>query len=257
MSDLKLFNIKSASVITKNTIDLMNIKKLIEKLSQQLLGVTLIATDFEINSSNNEYVDFLGYDENNQIVIIEYRSGKYSPVISKSLLYIDYLVRNPSHLKVVLNKELGYELSSSIYLAPRLISIGDDYNQYDEYAIKQTPYMIDLIKYQSFNSQFLVFEKTYQSKKIDALGSKVQQKKTLLGNLLSNFILSLGDEVCEVVTDNVYSYRKISNFAAVVDYEEELKIHISLRDKSKTITIKNQKALEKAKNDIENAYNLN
>ncbi|MCK9536321.1 MAG: hypothetical protein M0R05_01830 [Bacilli bacterium] len=231
------------------------IKNIIADNAYELLGLKVIATDFIISDSHNKIIDIIGYDENNQLVIIEFRSGKYGPIISKSLMYIDYIVKNPSQIKLVINEKLGYDLASSIYLNPRLISIGDDFNQYDEYAIKQTPYMIDLIKYQIFNNKYLLLEKNYQSKKIDQM--KVNpQEKTALSRMICDYILSLGDEVCEIGTGKVYTYRKIRNFAYLFD-DDQIELRIHSQKTHKTFIIKNRFDFEKRKKDIENGYDFN
>lgn len=255
MSDLRLFNIKNAVLFAKRPADLAVIKAVIAENAYDLLGLRILARDYVISGHNNEIIDLIGYDENNQLTIIEFRAGKYGPVIGKSLKHIDYIMKNPSEIKLLINEKLGYDLASSVCLSPRLISIGDDFNQYDEYAIKQTPYMIDLIKYQLFENKYLLLEKNYQSKKIDQISPGVQEQ-TALSRVIRDFILSLGDEVCEVGYGNVYAFRKIRNFIYLFD-GEHIELRVSAQKTYKTYKIKNRRDFEKYQNEIESGYDRN
>jgi len=259
MSDLKLLNIRTNRLLKHNRVEKYNIKDYIEQNSEQLLGVFIIVSDFDLIENQHDEVQTLGYDENHQLTVIEYRSGKFSSTINKGLVYLDYIKNNHSKIKSILNEKLGFELANNIIINPRLISIGDDYNQYDEYAIKQMPYTIDLIKYQLFDKNYLLLEKNYQSRKIDSVTESHQfnnQDEYKLYRSISEFILSLGDEVCEVNYDNYISYRKIKNFIYII-FDEFLQMKLKINNSFKTIKIKSYADFEKSQNIIEKCYDEN
>lgn len=104
MSDLRLFNIKNAVLFAKRPADLAVIKAVIAENAYDLLGLRILARDYVISGHNNEIIDLIGYDENNQLTIIEFRAGKYGPVIGKSLKHIDYIMKNPSEIKLLINE---------------------------------------------------------------------------------------------------------------------------------------------------------
>lgn len=258
MSDLRLLNLKTNKILNKQRYDKQSIRKLIESNLEELLGIKLIALDYQITTNPFDAIEVLGYDENYQLVVIEYRAGKFTSTINKGLVFLDYLKNNPSKVKILLNEKLGYEISNQIILTPRLISIGDDYNQYDQYAIKKIPFSIDLVKYQIFDKQLLLLEKNYHSQKIVINDYPFQTKNEEENNLykvISEFILSLGDEVCEVQQGNFIAYRKIKNFIYLMFNHG---IELKLKTKTfKTIKIKTIKDFEKAQRDIEICYDEN
>lgn len=258
MSDLKLYNLKTKKILKKHHETYQGIREYFEDNLFELLGVNIIFKDFQINVSNNDIIEVLGYDENFQLVVIEYRHGRFTSTINKGIVYLDFIKQNLSKLKTMLNEQLGYEISNNLKLEPRLIIIGNDFNQYDEYAIKQMPFMIDLIKYQFINKQFLIIEKSFQSKKLDHNSNIYKFKNQTELNLykqISDFILSLGDEVCEVFEENFISYRKIKNFIYIT-FEDSLVINL-LFNNYKKYKIKTVKDFEKIQKDIENCYDEN
>lgn len=258
MSDLRLFNLKTNKILDKQRYDKQSIRKLIESNLDELIGIKLIALDYQITTNPFDAIEVLGYDENYQLVVIEYRVGKFTSTINKGLFFLDYLKNNPSKVKILLNEKLGYEISNQINITPRLISIGDDYNQYDQYAIQKIPFSIDLVKYQIFDKNLLLLEKNFHSKKIVINNHPFQienEDDYNLYKVISEFILSLGDEVCEVHQGNFIAYRKIKNFIYLMyDHGIELKLKMKTY---KTIKIKTIKGFEKAQRDIETCYDEN
>lgn len=257
MSDLKLLNIKTNKLIKKQRIAKHNIREYVEDNIEELLGVKIIFKDLNLLDNNNK-VEVLGFDENFQLVVIEYRSGKFSNTVNKGLVYLDYIKNNSSRVKTLINGSLGYDVSNSIKYTPRLIVIGDDFNKYDEYAIKQMPYMIDLIKYQVYDNKYLLLEKNYQSANND-LGKKQYEFKNQdelnLYKRISEFVLALGDEVCEVNENNYIVYRKIKNFLYIM-FNDGIELKLK-KNNFKTIKIKNMKDFEKAQMEIELCYDEN
>lgn len=257
MSDLKLLNIKTNKLIKKQRIAKHTIRDLIEENIEELLGVKIIFKDLNLLGTN-DLVEVLGYDENFQLVVIEYRTGKFSSTVNKGLVYLDFIKNNSSKVKTLINGSLGYEVSNSLKFTPRLIVIGDDFNKYDEYAIQKMPFVIDLIKYQIYDNKYLLLEKTYQSTNNDIGDNKYVFKNQDEFNLykrISEYVLSLGDEVTEINENNYIVYRKIKNFLYIMfDSGIELKLK---KNNYKTIKIKNMKDFEKAQIEIELCYDEN
>ncbi|MGD9605781.1 MAG: hypothetical protein AB7V00_06520 [Bacilli bacterium] len=253
MSDLRLFNLKKDQLETKSTIDKLSLQKLMGSHLDRLMGITLIDNDFTLTDTITEKVETFGYDENYRLTIIEYRIGKFSGIVSKGFMFLDYIMNNQGKVKSILSEKLGYDLVKQLNFFPRLIIIGEDFNKYDEYAIKQMPYVVELIKYQLFEKQFLVIEKIYQSKKIygdDAIKLNELQKQ------FSDFVLSLGDEVCEERTANFICFRKIKAFAYLYE-QEALMLNVLQNGKYKTYKITSQKDLTKVEDLVERSYDEN
>lgn len=257
MSDLKLLNLKTGKNLKKQRIAKHELRSYLEENIEELLGVSIVFKDFSLMNTSDK-VEILGYDENYQLVVIEYRMGKFTNTVNKGLVYLDYIKNNQSRIKTLLNEKLGYNVSGSINLQPRLLVIGDDFNKYDEYAIKQMPFMIDLIKYQVYENKYILLEKTYQSSNNDTGRGQYRFKNQDEYNLfksISEFVLSLGDEVCEVNDNNFIVYRKIKNFLYLM-FDEVITLKLK-KNNFKTIKIKNMKDFEKAQIEIESCYDEN
>lgn len=257
MSDLRLFNFKQKKIIKKIRPSKHDLRNYLENSIEDILGITIISKDLKL-FNGLEAVEVLGYDENYQLVIIEYRSGRFSNTINKGLILIDHINKNTSIIKTQLNEKLGYELSNTININPRLIVVGDDFNKYDEHAIKQMPYTVDLIKYQAYSYNLIVFEKLYQSQAKSVLKNSYTFKNDVELNLykaVSEYILSLGDEVSEVIVDNFIAYRKISNFIYLV-FEDGVELKLK-KAKFKTIKLKTMRDFERAQAEIELCYDEN
>ncbi|MGD9887619.1 MAG: hypothetical protein AB7T03_06670, partial [Bacilli bacterium] len=85
MSDLRLFNLKKGQIESKTPLEKSPLKSIVCQHLEHLLGIKLIENDFALN--DNEKIETLGYDENFRLVIMEYRTGKFSGVVSKGLMF--------------------------------------------------------------------------------------------------------------------------------------------------------------------------
>lgn len=259
MSDLKLINLRNNTILSNQKLLLSKLQELMETIAEEALGLKIIASKYIVNSNNNDVIDTLALDENYNLVIVEYRHGKYTQLINKGLLFIDYIKENISQFKMLVNDKLGLEEGKLVKFNPRLIIIGDDFNKYDEYAIKQMPVAIDLIKYQLFDKTHLILEKHYQSLKVEHKLFTYQfndRDKYSLYRLISDYVLSLGDEVVETGIDEYLSYRKIKNFMYIT-FENNLEISLRINGKYKVYMVKNERDFNKLQGLIEQAYDEN
>lgn len=259
MSDLKLVNLRNNNLLSNQKLSVTKLQELVEAKAEEVFGLRIIASKYVINNNANEIIETLALDENYVLVIIEYRSGKFSKLINKGLVYVDYIKGNISKFKMLVNDKLGLEEGKRVKFNPRLIIIGDDFNKYDEYAIKQMNIDIDLIKYQMFDKAYLLFEKNYQSLTVNhqLFTFKFPNREShSLYRLISDFTLSLGDEVVETGIDEFLSYRKIKNFM-YLSFNNGLEVSLRVNDKYKMYMIKNERDFNKIQGLIEQAYDEN
>lgn len=223
MSDIKLFDLEKNMLIKKTTI--FDVKEIIEKHLKNVFHISLVAKDYVIDESSNDVISYIGLDENMQIVIIEYRYGKFGSLTNKGLFYIDYIKEHISRFKMLFN-EYQKGMADSVNYKARLLVLCDDANRYDHYAIKQLPYMIELIQLHIFEGK-IAFEKVYQSMQIDHSALSVNLKTKPYYELykqISTYLLSLGDEVVETGCGGFLIYRKINTFAYIL-----LSSHLTLK----------------------------
>lgn len=260
MSDLKLINLRTNNLLSNQKLSLTKLQELVEAKAEEVFGLRVIASNYMINSNNNEYIETLAIDENYNIVIIEYRNGKFSKVINKSIVFVDYIKNNISQFKILINDKLGLSEGKQVKFNPRIIIIGDDFNKYDEVAIKQiSKIAIDLIKYQMFDKTHLLFEKNYQSITVNHQQFTYEfanREYYSLYRLINDFTLSLGDEVVETGIDDYINYRRIKNFMYVT-FINGVEISLKLHNKYKVYMVKNERDFNKLQGLIEQAYDEN
>lgn len=250
MSDLRVYNLKKQKVLKRSLMTKEEVQKIVEENSKELLGLVVICNNIKLTQKNNEVLETLAYDEDYRLVVLEYRSGKFGSTINKGIVFLDYIRQNKGKIKLLLNEKLNDdELVKQINLNPRLVSIGDDFNHYDEYAIKQLPYDIELVKYQIVDKDILVLEKCYHN----FIDYETSFKNQPLYKRINEFILSLGDEVAKTNFNNCISYRRIKNFLYIVE-EDYLVVIIKQKDKYKKFVIKNDNDFNKIADIIEASY---
>lgn len=259
MSDLKLFNIQNEKAIELNTSAVAkerNIQKLVEENSETLLNVRFLKTEhaFKAEDGHNARIDTLGLDENNCPVIIEYKKDSKDTVINQGLFYMDWLVKHPKDFAWLVLETFGKKVADELdWSQPRLICIAQDFSRYDEFAIKQMPANIDLIRYRIYENNHLLFElvnssnddvvKTIshnasENKKDHGLNKKV---KTVLEKLdaaspaikslyetLDDYLLSLGDDVQKKILMHYIAYRRLKNFASVQFNLNKIMIYVNI-----------------------------
>ena len=251
MSDIKLYDLKNKKEIKK--INALDIKHIIEDHLKELFKIELLAKDLILEENSNDAISFLGLDENMQLVIIEYRYGKFVSLTKKGLFYIDYIKDHLSRFRILIN-DYNKDIVNQVNYNARLLIFCDDANSYDHYAIKQLPYTIELIQVKYFEN-YLAFEKVYQSKNIDHSSLKLDFKKINydLYKYISDFVLSLGDEVIEVGNLNYLAYRKINTFAYLL-FSDGIKLSILQGGKYKSYLIRNIDDFEKITSMVEASY---
>ena len=252
MSDIKLFDLKNKKEIKK--VNVFDVKEIIEEHLLDVFQIEVIAKDLRIDENSNDAISYLGLDDNMQLVIIEYRYGKFGSLTKKGLFYIDYIKDHISRLKMLIN-DYKKGIAETINYNARLVVFCDDANSYDHYAIKHLPYTIELIQLHFYDS-CVAFEKVYQSKNIDHTSLKINLK-TLpnyeLYKYISDYILSLGDEVIETGNMNYIYYRKMNTFAYLI-FEDKLKLSILLNNKYISYEITDVDAFDKIMSLVEKSY---
>lgn len=252
MSDIKLYDFKNNKIIKKiNSIDA---KPIIENSLKELFHIDLVAKDYLIDNNSNDAISYLGIDENMQVVVIEYRFGRFTSLTKKGLYYIDYIKDHISRFKMLFN-DYKEGIANNINYNARLLIFCDDANAYDHYAIKQLPYTIELIQVHSYVDK-VAFEKVYQSRNVDHVSLSINLKNFANHDLykyVSDYLLSLGDEVIETGVSNYLIYRKINTFAYLL-IGNELTLKLLVGDNFKTYEINSIDDFDKISLVVEDSY---
>ena len=297
MADIKLFNInKTVKEYQSGTVTLeKELQTVIENNMNTFFGVTFLASEYRTTDGGR--MDSIGIDENHCPVIFEYKRSMKENVINKGLFYLNWLLDHKDSFKVLVIEKLGLKAADDIdWTMPRVVCIAGDFTKYDESAIKQMNRNISLIRYKKFGDDLLMFEqineniaaaisedtsvskpkssdKTFE----EQINGADKEIKVLYQNL-SNYILSLGDDISETHLKLYAAFKKIRNIVTVVALKKKLVINLPIDVSTVTfeegfsrdvtnighwgcgaveVQLKNKADFEKAKALIDRAYNEN
>lgn len=252
MADIKLFNISSSDKIEEYKAGTVTLEKelqtVIEKNMQTFFGVTFLESEY--HTTDGGRMDSIGIDENHCPVIFEYKRSVKENVINQGLFYLNWLLDHKDSFKVLVIEKLGLKISRKVdWTMPRVICIAGDFTKYDESAVKQMNRNISLIRYKKFGDDLLMFEQVNENiadaisqehikpdkakkvKTVKHLKSKLQAAEASIKVLyqdLSNYILSLGDDISENHLKLYAAFKKIKNIATVVAQKKKLIINLPL-----------------------------
>lgn len=255
MSDIRVLNYKKEEVYSKKKLDPRTIQSIVEAQSLSIFGAKFVASNYVLQNNNREVLDTLLIDENNQLVIVEYRMDVFGQVVNKALFLLDYMQKNKSEFKILLTDTLGSNVAKDVFFPPRILVIGEDFNRYDEHAVAQLGVDISLVKCITLTKDLTVFEQSNSSVKIEY--SEMSTPRNSLARTISDFILSLGDEVSEVSFGSFISFRKLQVFAYLLFSEEGLTLRLKDKDGYKAMKVDSNKQFEKAKAKIVKCYESN
>lgn len=297
MADIKLFNInKTVKEYQSGTVTLeKELQTVIENNMNTFFGVTFLASEYRTTDGGR--MDSIGIDENHCPVIFEYKRSMKENVINQGLFYLNWLLDHKDSFKVLVIEKRGLKAADDIdWTMPRVVCIAGDFTKYDESAIKQMNRNISLIRYKKFGDDLLMFEqineniaaaisedtsvskpkssdKTFE----EQINGADKEIKVLYQNL-SNYILSLGDDISETHLKLYAAFKKIRNIVTVVALKKKLVINLPIDVSTVTfeegfsrdvtnighwgcgaveVQLKNKADFEKAKALIDRAYNEN
>ena len=149
--------------------------------------------------------------------------------------------------KVLVIEKLGMKAAGNIdWTMPRVICVAGDFTKYDESAIKQMNRNISLIRYKKFGEDLLMFEQVNENiataipedepagkvkptdKTFDEQMRNADENIRLLYENLSNYILSLGDDISESHLKLYAAFKKIRNVVTVVAQKKRLILNLPL-----------------------------
>lgn len=298
MADIKLFNItgKVSELQSGNVTLEKELQTVIENNMETFFGVTFLASEYKTTDGGR--MDSIGIDENYCPVIFEYKRSMKENVINQGLFYLNWLLDHKDSFKVLVIEKLGLKEADKIdWTMPRVVCIAGDFTKYDESAIKQMNRNVSLIRYKKFENDLLMFEHinenvatalpdtdapTTKNKSADKtfdeqLKTADASVKTLYQDL-TNYILSLGDDILETHLKLYVAFKKIRNIVTVVVLKKKLVLNLPLDVNTVTfeegfsrdvtnighwgcgaveLHLKNTSDFEKAKPLIDRAYNEN
>ena len=297
MADIKLFNINGkVEEYQSGTVTLeKELQNVIENNMEIFFGVKFLASEYRTTDGGR--MDSIGIDENHCPVIFEYKRSMKDNVINQGLFYLNWLLDHKDSFKVLVIEKLGLKAADDIdWSMPRVVCIAGDFTKYDESAIKQMNRNISLIRYKKFGCDLLMFEQInenivtaitenepntkakYTDKTFEEQLANTDATVKTLYQDLTNYVLSLGDDISETRLKSYAAFKKIKNIVTVVVLKKKMILHLPLDVNSVTfeegfsrdvtnighwgcgaveLHIQNSMDFEKAKPLIDRAYNEN
>lgn len=247
--DIKIVNLNKNKVLKINKLSREEQDKYFNDFLYQALGLKIVKRDLVLDKKIIDSIDYLCIDESYRLVIVEKRYGKDTRLIKSGLLYIDYIRKHVSELKMLLNDALGVEVTKNVCFNPRLVLLTESFMQYDLKSIENLPYNIEVINF-AFLDNDMVFVKTYQNMALE-LDNNLKNNK-LVEELVSIF-LSIGEDISIWNNKNVITVRKIKALSYIIINDNEIVVLLN----KKQYVIKDSKDIKKLESKIEKAYDEN
>lgn len=191
-------------------------------------------------------------------------------VINQGLFYLNWLMDHKAEFKLLVMDKLGSSAADAIdWSVPRVVCIAADFTKYDGHAVQQIGRNIELIRYRRFGEDLLLLEsanaggdataKTTPSKPDKAASTQLtapmntpaiaaagrstgpdrsfaellvtlSEPTQLLLTALTDYTLSLGDDVQRKDLRLYAAFKRLKNFATVVLHKKDtllLNLHVN------------------------------
>lgn len=233
---------------------------------EALLGVRFLATEYSTGPVHGGRIDTLGIDEDGSPVIIEYKRAVNENVINQGLYYLDWLMDHRKEFQWLVMEKLGGDAANKVeWSAPRLICIAGDFTRYDGHAVKQINRNIELLRYRRFGDELLMIELVhapkvakpvgqatptpaadgveplsgdpYASQRIDYRIANAPPSLRDLYDAVSNYLMSLGDDVQVKELKQYIAFKRIKNFVCVEVYPQAKVVTCFLKVDPLTVTL--------------------
>ncbi|MEU0302838.1 DUF5655 domain-containing protein [Streptomyces sp. NPDC006175] len=134
----------------------VELQRRVEAGLEQMLGIRFVASEYATGPWHRGRIDTLGLDENGSPVVIEFKKGSDSGVLSQAVSYLTWLRSAQHEFEALVRKVLGAEVADSIdWRRPRMICIAAGFSHHDRVAVQRLPERIDLVRYRIFEGGLL------------------------------------------------------------------------------------------------------
>ncbi|WP_176710312.1 DUF5655 domain-containing protein [Streptomyces sp. Wb2n-11] len=132
------------------------LQRRVEAGLEQMLGIRFVASEYATGPWHRGRIDTLGLDENGSPVVIEFKKGSDSGVLSQAVSYLSWLRSAQHEFEALVRKVLGAEAAESIdWRRPRMVCIAAGFSHHDRVAVQWLPERIDLVRYRVFEGGLL------------------------------------------------------------------------------------------------------
>ncbi|MFE5734996.1 DUF5655 domain-containing protein [Streptomyces sp. NPDC056528] len=134
----------------------VELQRRVEAGLEQMLGIRFLASEYATGPWHRGRIDTLGLDENGAPVVIEFKKGSDSGVLSQAVSYLSWLESAHHEVEALVRRVLGAEVAESIdWRRPRMVCIAAGFSHHDRVAVQRLPERIDLVRYRIFEGGLL------------------------------------------------------------------------------------------------------
>jgi predicted transport protein len=137
------------------------LQRLIESNLDVVFKCRLVATEFSTGAQHAGRIDTLALSEDNNPVIIEYKSVESSDLITQSLFYLAWIHDHKGDFHVAAQRALGETIQVD-WSAVRVICIAPNYRKYDLHAVRVMGAGLELWTYRLFENDVIYLEEVFQ-----------------------------------------------------------------------------------------------
>jgi predicted transport protein len=160
MTDLMMFRLDADGrdvELRGSTVALeVELQRRIEAGMESMLGIRFLASEYPTGPWHRGRIDTLGLDENNTPVVIEYKKGSDSGVVSQAVSYLSWLDSARHEFVALVKEKLGADTADSIdWRNPRMVCVAASFSHHDRVALHRLNERIDLVRYRIFDGGLL------------------------------------------------------------------------------------------------------
>lgn len=137
------------------------LQQLVEKNLDTVFKCRLVASEFSTGAQHAGRIDTLGHSEDNNPVIIEYKTVESSDLVNQSLFYLSWIQDHRGDFEIAAQKVLGPKIEVD-WSDVRVICIAPNYRKYDLHAVRMMGANIELWTYRLFANDVLYLEEIFQ-----------------------------------------------------------------------------------------------
>ncbi|MGW3073957.1 DUF5655 domain-containing protein [Kitasatospora sp. NPDC001132] len=219
----------------------VELQRRVEAGMERMLGIRFLASEYSTGPWHRGRVDSLGLDENNVPVVVEFKKGNDSGVVSQAVSYLTWLKSCRHEFEALVREKLGAEAAESIdWRAPRALCIAAGYSHHDRVAVGDLgrSWRIELVRYRIFDGGLLSLQlvepvsgavspaagRRSNTAVIPAAAAEADELSVLsdvpdcLRDLYDELdeVLTASGEVEVLVKKHYIAYRRLRNVASVV-----------------------------------------
>lgn len=136
------------------------LQRLIETNLDTVFKCRLVATEFSTGAQHAGRIDTLALSEDDNPVIIEYKSVESSDLVNQSLFYLAWIQDHRGDFQIAVQKSLGNVVVD--WSAVRVICIAPNFRKYDLHAVRMMGAGLELWTYRLFANDVLYLEEVFQ-----------------------------------------------------------------------------------------------